>query len=949
MNVFSLLSKPLIRALREEGIEEPTEIQRLAIPKILMGENVLLIAPTGTGKTEGACIPVFELFLRTMPSISLKAPQEGIAILYITPLRALNRDIFRRLFRIGEKIGIRIEVRHGDTDQATRRLQSIKPPDMLITTPETLQAILPGRRMKDYLRNVRWVIVDEVHEICSDKRGAQLSVALERLRWLTGKRFQRIGLSATIGDPELVARFLGGLEEVKVLRVPIPKMMEIWVESPSPTEEDTKAADRLLISPGSVARVRRILELMESHKPMIVFVNTREHAEALASRILSLQQTSKVGVHHGSLSRDVRVKTEQDLREGRLQCVIATSSLELGIDIGTLDFVVHYMSPRQVVRLVHRIGRSGHAVFGKSRGCILSGLPEDILESAIIAKRMLEGRLEKPTIQFNALDVLAHQIAGLLLDRGSLRLSEAFESLRKAYPYQNLELEDFELTIRQMAETRLISLYGDTISPRRRLHEYYFENISMIPEVRQYRVYDFSMGRTIGFLDQEFIGRNGSPGVEFIMHGQTWRILSIEDERRQVNVEPIEGSLGAIPSWEGEIIPVPFEIAEELGRVYGSLESAIRGGKDPIALLDTYPITMDAKKKIVEYVSQQIAKGFEVPTDKRIVVEANGRYIVIHACFGNLINEALGRVLSAILSNRFGSSIGMQVDAYRIALIIDGGIAPKDVIQEIRGLEPGQATSVLKAILPETSLFAWRLWNVAKRFGIVEREADYSLSKARALVAMLQKTAVFEETFRELCVEKLDAHGAEGILSFLKEGKIEVLPSRGSEPASPMALPILDRIAPHDLLRPALPSTELLAYVKERLNRERLKLICLYKNDWESIQQIGKLGKEIRCPSCGSTLIAATSPQDLELRRIIAKKLGGKRLGPEEAKRWMTAWKSAGLLQTYGRLGALLLAGRGIGPTMAIRLLRRYYRSEDELYYQIVKAEREFVRTRQFW
>jgi ATP-dependent Lhr-like helicase len=949
LNVFSLLSKSLIRALRDEGIEEPTEIQRLALPRILMGENVLLIAPTGTGKTEGACIPVFELFLRMMPSQSMKARLEGISILYITPLRALNRDIFRRLLRIGERIGLRIDVRHGDTDQTTRRLQSLRPPNMLITTPETLQAILPGRRMKDYLRSIRWVIVDEIHEICSDKRGAQLSIALERLHWLTGRRFQRIGLSATVGDPDLIARFLGGGEEVKVLRVPSPKHMEIWVESPSPTSEDVKASERLLISPGGVARVRRILELMEGYQSMLVFVNTREHAEALASRILSLQQNSKIGVHHGSLSREVRVKTEQDLKDGRLKCVIATSSLELGIDIGKLDFVVHYMSPRQVVRLVHRIGRSGHGIFEKSRGCIISGLPEDILESAIIAKRMLEGRLEKPLLQFNALDVLAHQIAGLLLDRGSLRISEVYDSLRRAYPYKSLEIEALELTIRQMAEAGLISLYGDTLSPRKMLHKYYFENISMIPEVKQYRVYDFSMGRTIGFLDQEFIGRNGSPGVEFIMHGQTWRILSIEDERHQVNVEPVEGSLGAIPSWEGEIIPVSFEVAEELGRVYGSLEEAIREGKDASTILDPYPMTIDAKKKVVEYVSQQKSMGFEVPTDKKIVVEGNERYLVIHACLGNLINEALGRALSAILSNRFGSSISIQVDAYRIALITDGRIAPKDVIQEIRALKPGQITSILKAILPETSIFAWHLWNVAKRFGIVERGAEYSLSKARSLVSMLQNTAVFEETFRELCAEKLDIERAERVLSLVTEGKIEVLPSTGSEPFSPMALPILDRIAPHDLLKPALPSSEILSYLKERLNRERLKLICLYKNDWESIQEVGRLGKEIRCPICGSTLIAATSPRDLDLREIIAKKLEGKRLKPEETKRWMTAWKSASLLQTYGRLGALFLAGRGIGPSMAMRLLRRFYRSEDELYYQILKAEREFVRTRPFW
>lgn len=457
------------------------------------------------------------------------------------------------------------------------------------------------------------------------------------------------------------------------------------------------------------------------------------------------------------------------------------------------------------------------------------------------------------------------------------------------------------------------------------------------------------MRRTVGSLDQEFIGRNGSPGVEFIMRGQTWRILSVEDERQQVNVEPVQGSLGAIPSWEGEIIPVPFEVASEVGRTYGSLAARIRQGKDAEPVLDGYPTTAEAKKKVVDYVSEQLGKGFDIPTDRRIVVEGGGRCLVVHACLGNLVNEALGRTLAALLSARFGASIGVHVDPYRIALLTDGGISPEDIVRELKALKPGHVTSIIEDVLPETSLFAWRLWNVAKRFGIVERGADYSLARARTLVAMLQKTAVFKETLRELCVEKLDLKGAEEVVSLIAKGELDIVASKGLEAYSPMAAPILDRIAPHDLLRPAIPSGEAIAYVKERLNNERLKLICLYGNDWEAIYPVRRLGKEVRCPKCHSTLIAITSPQDFELRRIVEKRKAGRKLKPEEEKRWMTAWRTAGILQTYGRLGALMLAGRGIGPSTAVRLLRRYYRSEDELYYQILKAEREYIRTRPFW
>ncbi|MEM2904176.1 MAG: DEAD/DEAH box helicase [Candidatus Bathyarchaeia archaeon] len=945
MNAFHLLSKSLIEALRQEGIDQPTRIQEQSIPVILSGRSALLIAPTGTGKTEAACIPVFELFLRARTS----APPKGISILYLTPLRALNRDIFRRLLEVGERIGLEVQVRHGDTGSTARRIQALKPPSMLITTPETLQAILPGKRMREHLRHVRWVIVDEIHELVGDERGAQLSLGLERLEELSPHSFQRIGISATVGEPQLVGRFLTGGRDVTIVKAASPKEVSVWVETPTPTSEDEKEAERLLISAGSVARMRRLLNLMETRSPMLIFTNTREHAEALASRMLSMRPDLKIGIHHGSLSREARIKTEKGLREGDLKAVICTSSLELGIDVGNLEFVAHYMSPRQATRLVHRIGRSGHHVDGRSSGCIIAASPDDILEAGVLAKRMMEGRLERPQMQRGALDVLAHQLAGLSLDKGRLPLAEALGVIRRALPFRHIGVEELDATVAQLSKTGTLRQAGDSISRGRKLHEYYFRNISMIPDVEQYAVYDFIGRRSVGTLDQEFVGRNGVAGTEFIMHGQTWRILSVDEEEHRVDVEPVRESLGAIPSWEGEMIPVPMEVAEEVGRLREEVADQLRGGGDPRLPLKPYPLTEEAKSKVVDYVRRQIEEGFEVPGRDLFVAEAFERFIVLHSCAGDTANQALGRALAAVLSGRFGIAVGVYMDAYRIAFMSGGLFSPEDVVKELSSLRTGDVRKILEATLPETSLFAWRVWQVAKRFGIVERGAEYKLSVARTIVKALMASPVHEEAVRELLFEKLDIEAAEKVASRIRRGKVKVVVSRGSQPYSPMAYPILDQLTPHDLLRPALPTHDVAALVKERLENEKVKLVCLAKNDWEAVYPVRLVKDPVRCARCGSALVAVTYRQDFELQKILSKRQRRAKLTPEEERKFLTAWRSANIVQSYGRRGVLVLAGRGIGPTTATRILRGYRKDEEELYHRVLKAERDYIRTKPFW
>lgn len=941
-------SKPLRREIERLGWSEATEIQEMAIPLVVEGENLLLITPTGTGKTEAAIFPIIERFIRERSSARVR----GISILYVTPLRALNRDIFRRLIEIGENLGIEVSVRHGDTPQRIRRMQAIRPPDMLITTPETLQAILPGKRMRQHLRSVRWVVVDEVHELATDKRGVQLSVGLERLREITGHDFQRVGLSATIGDPDLIAHFLAGKDrKVRFVRAVGEKELEVWVESPTARPEDAEAAEEVMISAGSVRRIRRLFELIGQHRSTLVFTNTREHAEALASRMHALQRGLEVGVHHGSLSKGVRMDVEKGLKEGKLRAVVCTSSLELGIDVGGIEFVAQYMSPRQVTKLIQRVGRSGHVIGKVSRGCVLAAWPDDILEAAVISGFALDGRLEEPVIHDGALDVLAHQVVGLVLDWGRVELKEAYATITGAWPYRDLRLEELIDIVRQLEGEGVVWFDGEWVRRRRaRTFGYYYSNLSMIPDVKRYAILDFLRRRRIGTLDQGFIARNGRPGQEFIMHGQTWRMLSIDDEEGLVQVEPAPESLGAVPSWEGEIIPVPFEVAQEVGRIRGLIAEGLGSAGRGLDAVMANPMDEEAAMKAVSFIGRQIEEGYSVPTDRRVLIEVFGNYTIIHACFGDPVNETLGRVLAALLSARLGVNVATRQDPYRIALITPIPLDPNLIKEELTRLKPEDIDLVLANTLSDTALFTWHLWGVAKRFGAVEHEAEYSSSRARMLVKALQGTPVYSEAFREVYREKLDLDNARRVVGMIQGGLVEVEAvwvRRGDY--SPLALPILDRIAPQDILRPAVPTHEIVEVVRERLNSRRVRLVCVFKADYEGVRSVRTLQDPVRCPRCGSTLMAATYPTDLDLIRIARKRMSGRSLTEEEEKTWLTAWRNASLVQTYGKRAIVALAARGVGPTTATRILGRFHRTEEEFYLDIIRAERDYVRTRAFW
>ena len=485
-DAFQILQRQVRLQITRQGITEASEIQKLAIQPILQKKNVLLIAPTGTGKTLAAVLPIFDLYLSAKKIDSVN----GISILYITPLRALNRDILRRLIEIGKELGLDVQVRHGDTPTSARTKQAKKPPDMMITTPETLQAILPGKRMKEHLKHVKWLVVDEIHELATDKRGVQLSVAIERLRRLVGHEFQRIGLSATIGEAEKIAKFLSGSRnQAEVLKSSELRSLDVKIEKVKIEKKDYSLAKELGISSANISRVRRICELVTEPRSTLVFTNTREHSEALGSQINAIHCKNSVKVHHGSLSREIREEVEAEFQKGDIKAVICTSSLELGIDVGTVDLVIHYMSPRQATRLIQRIGRSGHQIKSIPKGRIITTWADDILESMVLIDHAKKSQLERVKVHENALDVLAHQIVGLILDTKNITIEEAYDVIRRSYPFRNIEPQVFYGVIKQLQQQKIIRLRDEELSGKYlNTRRYYYENLSVIPDVKKYIV-----------------------------------------------------------------------------------------------------------------------------------------------------------------------------------------------------------------------------------------------------------------------------------------------------------------------------------------------------------------------------------------------------------------------------------------------------------------------------
>ena len=934
---FAHLSPPVRSALAERGFTEPTEPQRRAIPPLAGGEDGLVIAPTGTGKTETAMLPVFS-------ALADGDAAWGISALYITPLRALNRDMRERLEWWGEELDLDVDVRHGDTTDYRRRKQAENPPDVLVTTPETLQAMLTGEKLRQALSTVEHVVVDEIHELAASKRGAQLSIGLERLRELAGD-FRRIGLSATVGDPEEVGRFLTAGGDPTLIEVDAGSRLDLTVTTPEVTDADERLATELVCDPEVASHVRAIREVVGANDSTLIFVNTRQTAEAMGSRFKSID--ASVGVHHGSLSTEARIDVEDRFKAGGIDALLCTSSMELGIDVGRVDHVVQYGSPREVTRLLQRVGRAGHRADRVSQGTIVTRGEDDTLEALAIARRALAGESEPADIHHGSLDTVANQIAGIVMDEGEVGAREAYEIVTRAYPFRDLTEERFKSVLRELAGNRVVWLEeeDDRVEKRRGTWQYFYRNLSMIPDEETYEVYDMAAGERVGTLDERFVVDFAEPGATFIQRGELWRIAEIDEEEARVNATPMEDPGGEVPAWTGQEIPVPYAVAREVGEIRGVAAGKFEAGADGAAvardLARRYPADAATIADALDPIEEGVREGHPVPTDERVVIEAAGGTVVVNVAAGHQANETIGRVVSSLLGQVEGSAVGMEIDPYRIELDVPPGVGAADVREVLLDTDPGHVESLLELALKRSDTLKFRLSQVAATFGALKRwQGSGEGIGAGRLLAALEDTPVYEEAVRSIFHDDLDAERASALLADLQDGNLDLVTADDRTPIGRSG-----RSSGRDLVTPENADASVIETVKERLQEDRVRLFCLHCEEWGRTTKVKRAPEEPACPDCGSTRIAALHPMADEV--VAAARAAEK--SDEQAEMTERAHRRANLVQAHGKKAIVALAARGVGPTNAARIIAKLREDEDDFYRDILAREREYARTRSFW
>ena len=1398
---FESLAPAVRNILEETGIRNPTPPQVQAWPLISKGEDVLVIAPTGSGKTEAALLPL-------LGKVVSEGHGEGISLLYITPMRALNRDMLKRLQTWSSRLGLSVDIRHGDTPQSQRARQAAHPPDVMVTTPETLQAILPGRRMRSNLSHLKAVVVDELHNLVESKRGVQLCVGLQRLKRVA-PAFQLVALSATVGTPEVAARFLFGDGERAVVKVETPKEFAYAIEYPVPDQATQTAAKETYSAPDLAARLSRINELIESHASTLIFVNSRTVAEMLGDKLARLRKD--VAVHHGSLPREERERVEQGFKDGRIKALVCvpedellvtsggvvrakeisvgdrilshdvegmrsefgsvvrryertsldileikhefgtlrltpnhpvlclgpqgpvwkpaellreddalvtvgrmegepvythslveygnlfadnsdiidlgylpeksgsrvtrlnklktlmtdgdlsklmtrvhttqarysfpkhvdaklgylmgflksdgekhlrffnsdaakisrirdilseiydgtpyqtfngearyransprlvlqahslplinlfqnmwntlpmtreffagflaayldgdgclvvrdgnrleqiqfvtfnpinkeylihallslgfkpklwkangvsgpgfcvslvykddksrflalvnglsvkvsrlgevklgnklttyyglgpylrsarkkleissyrlwkeigystkyeskrrgvtrdvlgringllksdligsltrgdfcvsqvksihalhketrvlnfevegthtyavsgvvthncTSTLELGIDVGSVDLVVQYMSPRQVTSLVQRVGRSGHRPGRVSKGVLVTVSADDILESSASITSAGQGRIEPTRPYVNSLDVLAHQVAGYLMDFETMEPSRILQEVRRAAPFSGLSEDAFSRTVQYLADMRKIRFDGKLLSRTRMTRDYYYENLSMIPDETRYLVVDVSTNQSIGILGEEQVLLRTKVGVHFILKGRVWQVEQVAEDRK-IYVTPVEDPLAAVPGWDGEMLPIPFELATEAGRLRREISEALDMGEEAVKeTMKHIPGDAASRALVVDEIAEHKKMGAPVPSDKLVLFEGFGKYLVVHLCFGERVNRTFAYVFEEILSRR-GLVRVWWLDGYRLLMELTTDteeLELKQVATELMGLSPEELEKTYAVAAQRNFPFPTRVKFVAERFGALKRGKLIAHPNLCSLPTRFEKTPIFEEALQETGRDLIDMERGKLILAEVAKGRITVETFLAGERPTPIAYNLLYRylevpeaVAPDSLGKSSYQR------MKASIFGTEMSLLCIKCGADQGQTTVGDLVEEPRCRECGSGLLAPCFWGTAKLGSLMKKREERGPLNEEERSELSKARRAADLVLSYGKKAVVAQTVYGIGPQTASRILAEMHDDEEAFYRDLLEAKIRFVTTRQFW
>jgi ATP-dependent Lhr-like helicase len=774
---------PATRTWFERAFAAPTPAQELGWPAIASGEHVLIQAPTGSGKTLAS-------FLSAIDRLS-RRPGEGLRVLYVSPLKALNYDIERNLRGplAGLESQLRVGVRTGDTPAKERRELVKSPPDILITTPESLYLLLTSAA-RVTLTGIETLILDEVHALAGTKRGAHLALSVERLERLAAQPFQRIGLSATQRPLEEIGRFVSGGRPIRLVDAGTRKPLDLQVVVP--VEDMREPGEYKSIWPSIYPE---LLRLVEQHRSTIVFVNNRRLAERLALRLNELAEHQIARAHHGSLAREQRVLVEEELKAGRIPCLVATSSLELGIDMGAVDLVVQVESPKSVARGLQRIGRAGHELNAVSKGRIFPKFRADLLESAVVARAMRAGEIEETQIPRNPLDVLSQQIVAIAADE-EISVADLHDLVRRAYPFAELSRPQLENVLDMLAgrypsdefaelRPRIVwDRTGGVIRAREGARRLAVTNAGTIPDRGLFGVFLVDGGGRVGELDEEMV-YEARAGQTFLLGASTWRIEEITRDR--VLVSPAPGLPGAVPFWKGEAVGRPFELGEKIGAASREL-SALADDAAIERLQREFLLEDIAARNLLTFLRDQADATGAVPSDRTIVVERfrdeiGDWRVCILTPFGGRVHAPWAMALAA----RVRSSLGLDVQSIwsddGIALHFPDADAPPSAAD--LQLEPGEVEDLVVGELGETALFGARFReNAARALLIPRRRPDQRTPlwqqrlKAQSLLQVARRYGSFPvvlETYRECLQDVFDLPALRALLTGIQTRRLDLV------------------------------------------------------------------------------------------------------------------------------------------------------------------------------
>ncbi len=1005
--VFSLLHEKLQKTLTARQWK-PTPIQESAIPDIIDGKDRLLIAPTGSGKTLSAILPILHR--------CITEDWEPLSILYITPLRALNRDVDRRLQDIADSVGLRVGLRHGDTTQSERAKQVRKPPHLLVTTPETFQLMFTGKNLRGLLKTVNAVIVDEVHDLAASERGWQLSLGLARLEALSGKKVQRIGLSATVGNPTQVANWLS--DTGKAIIETGKRVTEILVETEFPESEDETGGIEYAIPSRAHAIFRQVIAMIRQDAPCLLFVNSRSDAETIANRLQKMAPDLEIGVHHGSLATKTRVEMEDGLREGKVSGLVCTSSLELGIDIGLINRIIQIKSPRSVDRLLQRVGRADHRLGGIGRGNIFAWDCDELSEAAVIANRAMRGELEPViwrnnprTVAINQLILMAHCFKAVPIDEATMIINQApqfdtwtrkdtidvleviadnwlvkYSETPEQVPwyrwptaiYEEAKLLEENKSVQLPAERPLFKTPDDEIESKLkniklklppkyangwisvsgRTRDWVTNHLSMIPDKQSYKVRDSVTRRTIGSVDEAFVLSLNDSGEDedgavrrFVIAGRTWMIIDADPEKSELLVVPASDQAKA-PQWVGELPPVPAEVAREIGKLREliAVDLGLKGVDYSASnSIDRFKLLSSNSLKIDDFPINQHGLGM-LSEEIGDHMEKSGslptdRNITIEAR-----NDAL------IVNSCQGTKINETIGHLLLAMAsTKSGNWGRLIIESTRigiqasGISPEDLVGWLNETPPDAleGLLSVTLPNSRQlRWRFAEVGKAFGIIRHGVDPRRINLQALIRK-YRGTVVlqEVLDK------LFFEKmdiQGAKDVL-SAIQEGVITIEIsapgPIgLSRRSSKDLLLPNWDNAAVRERLKLRLENERAVLCCL---KCQNVRRF-RVARYETITDIG-TCLKCKGRMLACAREGLLPMLKDWVSSDEEADR-VRMIKNAEMVQNRGQEAILCLMGRGIGEATAQRILRKVPRNNrDGLFKAIHNAEVEYARTRRFW